>query len=123
MVVLTSGQMPWCSMELTNQFPSLVWPWPTPQVSSAALTPVYLPSQPCPPEQPDPRALQCAAFDSQEFMGQLYQWEPFTEGAVSSHPGRATQVWVAPLSLMGVLVFRSPQGLRPDLKKGEAMGG
>ncbi|ELV10762.1 ADAMTS-like protein 4 [Tupaia chinensis] len=35
--------------------------------------------QPCPPEQPDPRALQCAAFDSQEFMGQLYQWEPFTE--------------------------------------------
>nr|XP_021506195.1 ADAMTS-like protein 4 isoform X3 [Meriones unguiculatus] len=36
-------------------------------------------SEPCPPEQPDPRALQCAAFDSQEFMGQLYQWEPFTE--------------------------------------------
>ncbi|CAK6439385.1 unnamed protein product [Pipistrellus nathusii] len=34
---------------------------------------------PCPPEHPDPRALQCAAFDSQEFMGQLYQWEPFTE--------------------------------------------
>ncbi|XP_077012241.1 ADAMTS-like protein 4 isoform X2 [Tamandua tetradactyla] len=34
---------------------------------------------PCPPERPDPRALQCAAFDSQEFMGQLYQWEPFTE--------------------------------------------
>lgn len=34
---------------------------------------------PCPAEQPDPRALQCAAFDSQEFMGQLYQWEPFTE--------------------------------------------
>ncbi|KAM8784223.1 ADAMTS-like protein 4 isoform 2-T2 [Rhynchonycteris naso] len=34
---------------------------------------------PCPPEQPDPRTLQCAAFDSQEFMGQLYQWEPFTE--------------------------------------------
>lgn len=34
---------------------------------------------PCPAEQPDPRALQCAAFNSQEFMGQLYQWEPFTE--------------------------------------------
>ncbi|XP_013366871.1 PREDICTED: ADAMTS-like protein 4 isoform X1 [Chinchilla lanigera] len=34
---------------------------------------------PCPPEQPDPRALQCAAFDSQEFMGQRYQWEPFME--------------------------------------------
>ncbi|XP_057356682.1 ADAMTS-like protein 4 isoform X8 [Manis pentadactyla] len=34
---------------------------------------------PCPPEQPDPRALQCAAFNSQEFMGQQYQWEPFTE--------------------------------------------
>uniref|UniRef100_A0A452T9P0 ADAMTS like 4 n=1 Tax=Ursus maritimus TaxID=29073 RepID=A0A452T9P0_URSMA len=42
--------------------------------------------EPCPPEQPDPRALQCAAFDSQEFMGQLYQWEPFTEGEVSSPP-------------------------------------
>ena len=35
---------------------------------------------------PDPWALQCAAFDSQEFMGQLYQWEPFTEGEVSSYP-------------------------------------
>ncbi|XP_068946185.1 ADAMTS-like protein 4 [Petaurus breviceps papuanus] len=35
--------------------------------------------KPCPPEQPDPRALQCAAFDPQEFMGRLYQWEPFTE--------------------------------------------
>ncbi|XP_036859120.1 ADAMTS-like protein 4 isoform X7 [Manis javanica] len=34
---------------------------------------------PCPPEQPDPRALQCAAFNSQEFMGRQYQWEPFTE--------------------------------------------
>ncbi|MEJ1277850.1 ADAMTS-like 4 [Cricetulus griseus] len=44
-----------------------------------ALMSVYLTPQPCPPEQPDPRALQCAAFDSQEFMGQLYQWEPFTE--------------------------------------------
>ncbi|XP_012998480.1 ADAMTS-like protein 4 isoform X2 [Cavia porcellus] len=33
----------------------------------------------CPPEQPDPRALQCAAFNSQEFMGQLYHWEPFTD--------------------------------------------
>lgn len=36
-------------------------------------------------------------------MGQLYQWEPFTEGAVSSlHPTPAgpTQVWVASLSLL-----------------------
>ncbi|XP_059574620.1 ADAMTS-like protein 4 isoform X2 [Alligator mississippiensis] len=33
----------------------------------------------CPPSQPDPRALQCAAFNSQEFMGRLYQWEPFTD--------------------------------------------
>ena len=47
---------------------------------------LYPPPQPCPAEQPDPRALQCAAFDSQEFMGQLYQWEPFTEGEVSSYP-------------------------------------
>lgn len=50
------------------------------------MTPLYPPPQPCPPEQPDPRALQCSAFDSQEFMGQLYQWEPFTEGEVSSPP-------------------------------------
>lgn len=35
--------------------------------------------EPCPPDQPDPRTVQCAAFDSQEFMGQFYQWEPFTE--------------------------------------------
>jgi hypothetical protein len=42
-------------------------------------------------------------------MGQLYQWEPFTEGAVSSLPPTPTptptpegptQVWVAPLSLL-----------------------
>ncbi|VTJ72401.1 Hypothetical predicted protein [Marmota monax] len=48
---------------------------------------------PCPPEQPDPRALQCAAFDSQEFMGQLYQWEPFTEGEVlaAGEQGRRRQ--------------------------------
>lgn len=26
------------------------------------------------------RAEQCAAFDRQEFMGRLYNWEPFTEG-------------------------------------------
>lgn len=84
MVVLTLGQEPWCSGELTHQYPV-----PSPAL---ACTPgflpgsdaVYLPPQLCPPEQPDPRALQCAAFDSQEFMGQLYQWEPFTEGAVSS---------------------------------------
>uniref|UniRef100_G1L3V9 ADAMTS like 4 n=1 Tax=Ailuropoda melanoleuca TaxID=9646 RepID=G1L3V9_AILME len=46
--------------------------------------------QPCPPEQPDPRALQCAAFDSQEFMGQLYQWEPFTEGERQHRPGKGS---------------------------------
>lgn len=28
----------------------------------------------------DPRAEQCAAFNTQEFMGRLYNWEPFTEG-------------------------------------------
>lgn len=37
-------------------------------------------------------------------MGQLYQWEPFTEGAVSSPPpappAGPTQVWAAPLSLL-----------------------
>lgn len=26
------------------------------------------------------RAEQCAAFNSKEFMGRLYNWEPFTEG-------------------------------------------
>lgn len=59
-------------------------------------TPIFFPSfdssvsflpQPCPPEQPDPRALQCAAFNSQEFMGRQYQWEPFTEGEASSPHG------------------------------------
>ncbi|KAM8920951.1 ADAMTS-like protein 4 [Pelodytes ibericus] len=33
----------------------------------------------CPAEQPDARSLQCATFNSQEFMGRLYQWEAFTE--------------------------------------------
>lgn len=27
----------------------------------------------------DPRAEQCTAFNTQEFMGRLYNWEPFTE--------------------------------------------
>uniref|UniRef100_A0A672G1W4 Uncharacterized protein n=1 Tax=Salarias fasciatus TaxID=181472 RepID=A0A672G1W4_SALFA len=27
----------------------------------------------------DSRAEQCAAFNTQEFMGRLYNWEPFTE--------------------------------------------
>ncbi|XP_053561442.1 ADAMTS-like protein 4 isoform X2 [Bombina bombina] len=35
--------------------------------------------EPCPDSQPDARALQCATFNSQEFMGRLYQWEAFTE--------------------------------------------
>lgn len=100
---------------------------PTPECSGESEQMRACSQEPCPPEQPDPRALQCAAFDSQEFMGQLYQWEPFTEGAVSRSPGRATQVWVAPLSLLGVLLCRSPQRLSPDLEKGgvfwEAMGG
>lgn len=28
----------------------------------------------------DSRAEQCAAFNTQEFMGRLYNWEPFSEG-------------------------------------------
>ncbi|XP_039219398.1 ADAMTS-like protein 4 isoform X1 [Crotalus tigris] len=35
--------------------------------------------EPCPPDRPDPRAVQCAAYNSQEFMGRFYQWEPFME--------------------------------------------
>ncbi|XP_063001780.1 ADAMTS-like protein 4 [Elgaria multicarinata webbii] len=35
--------------------------------------------EPCPPDRPDPRAVQCAAYNNQEFMGRLYQWEPFTD--------------------------------------------
>lgn len=31
------------------------------------------------------RAEQCAAFNTQEFMGRLYNWEPFTEGEDSLH--------------------------------------
>eukprot|EP00079_Xenopus_tropicalis_P010540 XP_002935503.1 PREDICTED: ADAMTS-like protein 4 [Xenopus tropicalis] len=33
----------------------------------------------CPSGQPDARAKHCATFNSQEFMGRLYQWEAFTE--------------------------------------------
>lgn len=53
--------------------------------------------EPCPPEQPDPRALQCAAFDSQEFMGQLYQWEPFTEGHCCSQVTVHWDLWLCQL--------------------------
>lgn len=35
--------------------------------------------EPCAAGSVDSRAVQCATFDSQEFMGRLYQWEPFTE--------------------------------------------
>lgn len=84
------------------------------------LMPVSLPPQPCPPEQPDPRALQCAAFDSQEFMGQLYQWEPFTEGAVSSPPGWADSGWGGPPSSSCVLILRSHQRLSNSLQTGGA---
>ncbi|XP_044305256.1 ADAMTS-like protein 4 isoform X1 [Varanus komodoensis] len=35
--------------------------------------------EPCPPDRPDSRAIQCAAYNRQEFMGRLYQWEPFTD--------------------------------------------
>ncbi|XP_035242182.1 ADAMTS-like protein 4 [Anguilla anguilla] len=35
--------------------------------------------QSCPGRPVDPRAEQCSVFDSQEFMGRLYTWEPFTE--------------------------------------------
>ncbi|XP_037310225.2 ADAMTS-like protein 4 [Pungitius pungitius] len=36
-------------------------------------------SQVCGGAASEPRAEQCAAFDTQEFMGRLYNWEPFTE--------------------------------------------
>ncbi|XP_026858903.2 ADAMTS-like protein 4 [Electrophorus electricus] len=35
--------------------------------------------QPCPGSPVDPRSEQCAAFNSKEFMGRAYDWEPFTE--------------------------------------------
>lgn len=35
--------------------------------------------QACPGAAVNPRAEQCAAFNSQEFMGRVYDWEPFTE--------------------------------------------
>ncbi|MEE6491300.1 hypothetical protein FKM82_016169 [Ascaphus truei] len=35
--------------------------------------------EPCLAGQPDARAVQCATFNSQEFMGRLYQWEAFTD--------------------------------------------
>ncbi|KAG7335489.1 hypothetical protein KOW79_000182 [Hemibagrus wyckioides] len=36
----------------------------------------------CPGSHVDPRAEQCAAFNTKEFMGRIYDWEPFTEGSV-----------------------------------------
>uniref|UniRef100_A0A3Q1C6Q7 PLAC domain-containing protein n=1 Tax=Amphiprion ocellaris TaxID=80972 RepID=A0A3Q1C6Q7_AMPOC len=36
-------------------------------------------SQVCSGSSLDSRAEQCAAFNTQEFMGRLYNWEPFTE--------------------------------------------
>lgn len=37
-------------------------------------------SQVCGGGASESRAEQCAAFDTEEFMGRLYNWEPFTEG-------------------------------------------
>lgn len=39
-------------------------------------------SQVCAGSALDSRAEQCAAFDTQEFVGRLYNWEPFTEVGV-----------------------------------------
>uniref|UniRef100_A0A665UDY3 PLAC domain-containing protein n=1 Tax=Echeneis naucrates TaxID=173247 RepID=A0A665UDY3_ECHNA len=39
-------------------------------------------SQVCGGGSQDSRAEQCAAFNTQEFMGRLYNWEPFTEVGV-----------------------------------------
>ncbi|XP_017537303.1 thrombospondin type-1 domain-containing protein 4 isoform X1 [Pygocentrus nattereri] len=38
--------------------------------------------QPCPGSTVDSRVEQCAAFNSKEFMGRMYDWEPFTEVSV-----------------------------------------
>ncbi|XP_066539583.1 thrombospondin type-1 domain-containing protein 4 [Hoplias malabaricus] len=38
--------------------------------------------QPCPSSPVDARAEQCAVFNSKEFMGRVYDWEPFTEVGV-----------------------------------------
>nr|XP_033779969.1 ADAMTS-like protein 4 [Geotrypetes seraphini]XP_033779970.1 ADAMTS-like protein 4 [Geotrypetes seraphini] len=35
--------------------------------------------EPCPAGTPDARTLQCATLNKQEFMGRLYEWEPFAE--------------------------------------------
>ncbi|KAF5886583.1 ADAMTS-like protein 4, partial [Clarias magur] len=40
------------------------------------------PVEACPGSQVDPRAEQCAVFNTKEFMGRIYDWEPFTEGSV-----------------------------------------
>uniref|UniRef100_A0A8D0L0Z8 Uncharacterized protein n=1 Tax=Sphenodon punctatus TaxID=8508 RepID=A0A8D0L0Z8_SPHPU len=51
--------------------------------------------EPCPPEQLDPRAVQCSAFNTQEFMGRLYKWEPFTDG--KGHLRRVTGCLESPM--------------------------
>ncbi|XP_023572299.1 ADAMTS-like protein 4 isoform X2 [Octodon degus] len=74
----------WLPLLRAGPHPSSLWSLftpsePVPRCSGESEQLRACSQEPCPPEQPDPRALQCAAFDSQEFMGQLYQWEPFTE--------------------------------------------
>lgn len=55
-------------------------------------------------------------------MGQLYQWEPFIEGAVSSPPGRANSGLGDPSVPPGARLFRLHQRLSPDLEKGGVFG-
>lgn len=43
----------------------------------------------------DPRVEQCSSFNSQEFMGRLYDWEPFTEGKSGWGGSNRMQVSVA----------------------------
>ncbi|XP_062848683.1 thrombospondin type-1 domain-containing protein 4 [Trichomycterus rosablanca] len=39
-------------------------------------------TQACAGPSVDPRAEQCTAFNDKEFMGRIYDWEPFTEGSL-----------------------------------------
>uniref|UniRef100_K7FQF5 ADAMTS like 4 n=1 Tax=Pelodiscus sinensis TaxID=13735 RepID=K7FQF5_PELSI len=82
--------------------------------------------EPCPADQPDARAVQCAAFNSQEFMGRLYQWEPFTDGLGGS-PSRTG--WELNNNAHGSCCFWphaeliSEPGSRVPLCRAERLGG
>lgn len=67
---------------------------------TARLTPPSLFSAPqvCRGSAAESRAEQCAAFNSQKFMGRLYNWEPFAEGEDRAEPRDPPRTPLCPIS-------------------------